>query len=62
MNSQNWSDILEGLVFDLDGVLVFSRDSHRRAFEEIFAELGIHNFHYDGFAGWPPLPMFSEQY
>ena len=26
-------------MFDLDGVLVFSRDSHRRAFEEIFAEL-----------------------
>jgi beta-phosphoglucomutase len=41
---------ISGIVFDMDGVLVFSSDFHRRAFEEILTPLGI-AFDYDRFAG-----------
>jgi len=40
-----------GLVFDLDGVLILSRDAHRQAFEEVLAPFGILNFANDQFAG-----------
>ena len=47
-----------GLVFDLDGVLILSRDAHRRAFEDVLAPFGITNFHYDRYAGWRTLEVF----
>ena len=43
---------IRGLVFDLDGVLVSSRAAHAQAFEEVLAAYGIHDFQYEGFAGW----------
>ncbi|MGA3185901.1 MAG: HAD family phosphatase [Bryobacteraceae bacterium] len=39
-------------MFDLDGVLILSRDAHRRAFEEVFAPFGAFRFDYDRYAGW----------
>ena len=47
-----------GIIFDLDGVLLLSRDCHRRAFEEVLADFGIHDFNYDSFAGWRTPEVF----
>lgn len=52
------ADGILGLVFDLDGVLVSSRAAHAQAFEEVLAAYGIHDFQYDGFAGWRTADVF----
>jgi HAD superfamily hydrolase (TIGR01509 family) len=52
------SSPVSGLVFDLDGVLILSRDAHRQAFEEVLAPFGILNFDYDQFAGWRTPEVF----
>lgn len=40
------------MVFDLDGVLIDSTPSHRAAFEEVLAPLGVSDFDYSPYAGW----------
>lgn len=50
------------IVFDLDGVLILSRDCHRQAFEEVFADFGIFDFHYSEFAGWRTPEVFREMF
>ena len=47
-----------GIIFDLDGVLLLSRDCHRRAFDEVLAGFGISDFNYDHFAGWRTPEVF----
>lgn len=49
-------------MFDLDGVLILSRDCHRQAFEEVFADFGIFDFHYGSFAGWRTPEVFREMF
>ena len=49
-----------GLIFDLDGVLILSRDCHRRAFEEVLSDFGIHDFNYDQYAGWRTSEVFHS--
>jgi len=49
--SGHWGAEIKGLIFDLDGVLLLSRDCHRQAFEEALAPFGIVDFSYDRFAG-----------
>ena len=44
----------------MDGVLIHSRDFHRRAFEEVLSELGIHDFQYDRYAGWRTSEVFQS--
>lgn len=55
-----WASQISGLIFDLDGVLVQSRSAHARAFEEVLAEFGIRNFHYDDYAGWRTPEVFRD--
>ena len=43
---------IRAVIFDLDGVLVDSVTLHQRAFEEVFAELGLSGFDYSLYAGW----------
>jgi len=42
---------MEGIIFDLDGVLVDSSVCHRDAFQAVFALYGIHDFDYATYAG-----------
>ena len=49
-----------GIVFDLDGVLIDSRECHRQAFEEVLRPLGIVDFDYDQYAGWRTLEVFRH--
>ena len=49
---------VEGIVFDLDGVLIQSRAAHAEAFREVLADFGIHDFEYDRFAGWRTPEVF----
>lgn len=51
---------LQGLVFDLDGVLILSRDAHRRAFKEVLGPFGVFQFDYDRYAGWRTLEVFRS--
>jgi len=37
---------LKALIFDMDGVLFLSSDSHERAFRQTLAEVGVTNFAY----------------
>lgn len=53
-----WVDQIAGLIFDLDGVLIQSRAAHARAFEEVLAEFGVRDFHYDDYAGWRTPEVF----
>ncbi|HEY3824553.1 MAG TPA: HAD family phosphatase [Bryobacteraceae bacterium] len=48
------------LVFDLDGVLIESSPSHKRAFEEVFRPFGIRNFDYTQYAGWKTAPVIES--
>ena len=52
--------LVQGLIFDLDGVLIYSRDSHRRAFEEVLSSCGIHDFQYTRYAGWRTAEVFHD--
>lgn len=56
----DWIDQLEGLIFDLDGVLIQSREAHARAFAEVLAEFGVDDFHYDEYAGWRTPEVFRD--
>lgn len=49
---------ISGLIFDLDGVLIASRDCHRQAFEEVFAGVGVFDFSYGRFPGWRTVDVF----
>lgn len=60
MSAPAWVGSLEGLVFDLDGVLIPSRTAHARAFAEILAEFGVDDFHYDDYAGWRTPEVFRD--
>jgi beta-phosphoglucomutase len=51
---------IEGLIFDLDGVLIQSRAAHAKAFEEVLAEYGVRDFHYDNYAGWRTPEVFRD--
>src|SRR5215831_13919074 len=42
---------MEGIIFDLDGVLIDSSICHRDAFQAVFAPYGIHDFDYATYAG-----------
>ncbi len=50
----------QGLVFDLDGVLILSRDAHRRAFEAVLTPFGVDRFDYDRYAGWRTPEVFRS--
>jgi HAD superfamily hydrolase (TIGR01509 family) len=49
---------VEGLVFDMDGVLILSREAHAQAFREVLSPLGVRDFDYDRFAGWRTPEVF----
>ncbi len=51
---------IQGLVFDLDGVLIQSRAAHAQAFQEVLVTLGITGFDYYRFAGWRTRDVFRE--
>jgi len=52
---------VRGVVFDLDGVLMHSTDSHRGAFEEVLRSYGVDGFQYSRYAGWrTPEVMRAE--
>jgi beta-phosphoglucomutase len=55
-----WVDGITSLIFDLDGVLIQSRNAHARAFHEVLRGYGIHDFVYDDFAGWRTAEVFRE--
>ena len=42
---------MEGIIFDLDGVLIDSSVCHRDAFQAVFTLYGIHDFDYAAYAG-----------
>jgi HAD superfamily hydrolase (TIGR01509 family) len=58
VSKPQWTESITGLVFDLDGVLLLSRDCHRRAFEEVLSGVGSFDFDYDDFAGWRTPDVF----
>jgi beta-phosphoglucomutase len=43
---------IQGVVFDLDGVLIHSTATHASAFQEVLSEFGIGDFDYTYYAGW----------
>ncbi len=43
---------IQGVVFDLDGVLIDSAPCHRQAFEEVLQPFGVMDFDYTHYAGW----------
>jgi HAD superfamily hydrolase (TIGR01509 family) len=43
--------MVEGIIFDLDGVLIDSSICHRDAFQAVFAPYGIRDFDYPTYAG-----------
>lgn len=51
---------IAGLIFDLDGVLIQSREAHARAFAELLAEFGVNDFHYRDYAGWRTPEVFRD--
>ena len=52
--------LIRGVVFDMDGVLISSTDCHRRAFEHVLRPFDIHSFQYDRFAGWRTPEVFRQ--
>jgi beta-phosphoglucomutase len=52
--------MIQGFVFDLDGVLVDSTRCHREAFEQVLADFGIHDFVYANYAGWRTPEVFAD--
>jgi beta-phosphoglucomutase len=54
----HWGTEIKGLIFDMDGVLLLSRNCHRQAFEEVLARFGISDFSYDRFAGQRTADVF----
>lgn len=50
---------LRAVIFDLDGVLLDSVSIHQRAFEEVFAQLGLSGFDYSLYAGWRTPEVIS---
>jgi beta-phosphoglucomutase len=50
--------MIQGVVFDLDGVLIHSRAAHAQAFQEVLMAFGITGFIYDRFAGWRTPEVF----
>ena len=51
---------IRGIVFDLDGVLIESSSSHAAAFQQIFAQCGIHDFEYAPYAGWRTPEVIAD--
>ena len=51
---------IRGIVFDLDGVLIQSAPSHAAAFEQVFAQYGIHDFEYAPYAGWRTSEVIAD--
>jgi beta-phosphoglucomutase len=43
--------MIQGIIFDLDGVLIHSSVCHSNAFQTVFARHGIRNFDYATYAG-----------
>ncbi len=62
MNASPSTETIAGVVFDLDGVLILSRDCHRLAFEEVLLDFGIRDFSYDEFAGWRTPEVFQAMF
>jgi len=58
MQSHPWARDITSLIFDLDGVLIQSRDVHAKAFQEELSAFGISDFDYDEFAGWRTSDVF----
>lgn len=52
----------QGIVFDLDGVLIHSTPCHRAAFEEVLRPLGIHDFDYAPYAGWRTAEVIAAEF
>lgn len=55
-------DNIQGIVFDLDGVLIHSTGCHRAAFEEVLRPLGIHDFEYTPYAGWRTAEVIAAEF
>jgi HAD superfamily hydrolase (TIGR01509 family) len=51
---------IRGIIFDLDGVLIRSADSHRAAFEEVLKPFGINDFDYGIYAGWRTRDVIKD--
>ena len=51
---------VRGVIFDLDGVLLHSAPCHRAAFERVFEQLGIDDFQYAPYAGWPTRDVILD--
>lgn len=52
--------MVEGIIFDLDGVLIDSSVCHRDAFQAVFAPYGIHDFDYPTYAGKRTPDVIAE--
>jgi HAD superfamily hydrolase (TIGR01509 family) len=52
--------MVEGIIFDLDGVLIDSSVCHRDAFEAVFAAHGISDFDYPTYAGRRTRDVIAE--
>jgi len=63
MEPQKQKVLLSGVIFDLDGMLVDSRESLLEAMVEVFATLG-HNGHikHDNLFGPPMRDFFSNRF
>ncbi len=53
---------IEGIAFDLDGVLIHSTASHRAAFEEVLAPFGIADFDYSRYAGQRTTEVVAAEF
>lgn len=51
---------IQGLIFDLDGVLIDSAGCHAAAFDQVFQAFGIEDFDYARYAGWRTLDTVQE--
>jgi beta-phosphoglucomutase len=52
--------MVEGIIFDLDGVLIDSSICHRDAFQAVFTPYGIHDFDYPTYAGKRTPDVIAE--
>jgi HAD superfamily hydrolase (TIGR01509 family) len=52
--------MVEGIIFDLDGVLINSSVCHRDAFQAVLAPYGIHDFDYPTYAGKRTPDVIAE--
>ena len=60
MNTTRVRPVFDLIIFDLDGVLADTSTCHRRAYDELWDDMGVEGPAYDAIAGRPTAEVVRE--